>query len=98
MATVIKLSEVLSIDGKKYESLTFGSFQVDYLKYVTEDIYMLIAGEPLTVEGKVKAAIAMVPLLAALCGVSEGVIKKMAIQDMASILTKFGTYFNSVMN
>jgi len=98
MATVIKLSEVLSVAGQKYESLTFRSFQVDYLKYVTEDVFKIITGEPFTLEGKVKAAIAMVPLLAALCEVPEEVIKKMAVQDMASILDKFGTYFNSVMN
>jgi len=98
MATIIKLSQVLSIDGKKYESLTFRSFQVDYLKYVTSDIYKLINGEELSIEEKVKAAIAMVPLLAALCEVPAEVISQMAVQDMTSILNKFGAYFNSVMN
>jgi len=95
MATVIKLGTPLSIAGQKYESLTFQTFKVEYLKFITNDIYKVIGEQTLTVEEKIRASIAMAPLLACLCNVPKEVIESMDIQDMSGIITKFGNYFNT---
>jgi len=96
MATVIKLNTPLSIDGKRYESLTFQSFKVEYLKHVTSDVQKIIDAVDITATDKVAASIAMVPLLACLCDVPENVIQGVNVEDMSNIVDKFVQYFNTV--
>lgn len=96
----VDLKEPVEVDGKVYSFVTIGKFKVKHFKYMPDEFYEMIDKNPKKISQaqQAKLGVKMIPLLAAMCNVTEDVFDEFDPDDIEGIMDAVGPFLEASLS